>query len=374
MTHHRPQRTYCFSALIASFLLATCPPANAKTNPVEAVVNNNYVLADSRPWCIGRFVFDRPARSEVAYEKCVFWGDKIGVTTNVSQGTFQHEVDARENELRNKKRTNSISYKEMHERRLNSMILQTNIPWLEKSASPTKSSRLLIYTEYGDAPDLPFDGEGYVLAGSTMLSMKFILGSKAVQKVIQNESEWYRNVSYRDDWNVPTERGFCVNGALIGGPSRNSEVAEQTISLTPDKPSLLVIKMHDAVDADQQFSLLKTLPDLRQDLQERGYSHNVRILRKGKRQLGGMNAEEVLFSIKDGKTQVFQFYLQAPGNPDTTAQPHTEIQLMLGAELSDADKDSGMKPEDMSSPVDEADAIRAWDTLLNSMRLRPGAM
>ncbi|MBM7125936.1 hypothetical protein ISP19_11210 [Dyella flava] len=341
---------------------------------MEPIMNNNPLLAGSRPWCIGRFVIDRPAHSEIGYEKYEFTGDKIDITRNVSLGTFQYKVDAREDELREKKRTILIPYKESVKRGLPNGVVGTEIPWLEKAVSPSQTSRLLIYRQYGDHLNLPLDGEGYVLTGSTMLSMKFDLGGSVIQKVILDESDWYRNVSYRDNWDIPTERGFCINGALIGGPSRNSEVAEQTISMIPGKPSLFVIKMRDAVEADRKFSLLKTLPDLRNDLKERGYSHNVRVLREGKRQVAGMDAEEVLLSIKDGKTQVFQFYLQAPGDPNTTAQPHTEIQLLLGDELSDADKDSGMKPEDMSSPVDEAGAIQAWDTLLNSMHLRPGAM
>ncbi|MGT2491031.1 T6SS immunity protein Tli4 family protein [Cupriavidus basilensis] len=55
------------------------------------------------------------------------------------------------------------------------------------------------------------------------------------------------------------------------------------------------------------------------------------------------------------------------------AQPR-EIQLMLGDALTDADKDEGVKPEEVSSLVDEAGAIQAWDALLNSIRLRPGAI
>ena len=161
---------------------------------------------------------------------------------------------------------------------------------------------------------------------------------------------------------------------MIGGQSRNSEMAKQTIVLQPGRPTALLINMRNALDVDQQSSLLKTLPDLRQKLRAQGYSHNVRILREGKRQVAGMDAEEVLFSIKEGDAQLFRFYLLAPGNPDSVAQPHTEIQLMLGDTLTDADKGRGVKPEEMSSLVDEAGAIQVWDTLLNSMRLRPGAM
>ncbi|MFC0086414.1 T6SS immunity protein Tli4 family protein [Dyella flava] len=336
-------------------------------------MTDNPLLSDPRPWCIGRFVIDRPTHSEVSYEKYEFWGDKINIINNVSLGTFQHKASEREDELRKKRRTILIPYKESVKRGLPNGVLETDASWLEKVLSPTQNSRLFIFKEDGES-DASFSADGYVLAGTTMLTMKSSVADDGVQKFIDLTTAEYQSITYRENWTVPAERGFCINGALIGGPSRNSEVAEQTISMIPGKPSLFVIKMRDAVEADRKFSLLKTLPDLRNDLKERGYSHNVRVLREGNRQVAGMDAEEVLLSIKDGETQVFQFYLQAPGNPDTTAQPHTEIQLLLGDELSDADKDSGMKPEDMSSPVDEAGAIQAWDTLLNSMRLRPGAM
>jgi hypothetical protein len=334
---------------------------------LEPAMINHSLLADSRPWCIGRFVIDRPALSELSSEEYEYTGDKISTTRDVTPGLFQYEVSTREDELRNKKRITFLSsYKEMLAKGLNSMIVETNIPWLEQATSPTMTSRLLIYKENGDRRDISFDGEGYVLAGTNMLTMKFKVGSGAVQKVIHDESEWYRNVSYRDNWTVPPERGFCINGALIGGPSRNSEVAKQTIVLQPGRPSAFVIRMRDAVDGDQQGSLLKTLPDLRGKLRAQG---NVHVLREGKRQLAGMDAEEVLFSITEGGVRLFRFYLLAPGNPDTVAQPHTDIQLILGAT-----NDSTLTPEQASSPVDEAGAIQIWDTLLNSMRLRPGAM
>jgi hypothetical protein len=332
-------------------------------------MNNIPLLAGPRPWCIGRFVIDRPSHSEVYYEKYEYTGDKIDLASNVSPGTFRHKVESRESELRTKRRTTSISYREMLAKGLKSMIVETDVPWLEKAVSPASNSRLFVFKDDGDSQDISFNGEGYVLAGTNMLSMKFSLGSGSVEKVVRAESEWYRNVTYRENWTVPTERGFCISGALIGGPSRNSEVAEQSIILQPGRPSLFVIRMRDAVDGDQQSSLLKTLPDLRAQLRTQGYGHNVVVLREGRRQVAGMDAEEVLFSIREGRVQMFRFYLLAPGNPDTVAQPHTEIELTLGSTAN-----SRLPPEQASSPVDEAGAIQAWDTLLNSLRLRPGAM
>jgi Tle cognate immunity protein 4 C-terminal domain/Tle cognate immunity protein 4 N-terminal domain len=376
MVHHGQRcRRRRYVLLLVGFLLTAGLSAGARTSSLEPVMmTNNPLLADPRPWCIGRIVMDRPARSEMYFEQYKYWGDEIAIASNVSPGTFQHKVEVRENELRTKKRINSINLDEMLARKLNSMLLETDTSFLEKAVSPTPNSRLLFFKTNVDHPDLPFDEEGYVLAGTTMLTMKSILNPGDIEKSIKLTSDEYQYITYRDDWTVPTERGFCVSGALIGGPSRNSEEVKQSIILSPGRSSMLVINMRDAVDVDQQSSLLKTLPDLRKDLRDQGYGHNVHILREGKRQVAGMDAEEVLISIKDGGVQAFRFYLLAPGNPDSTAQPHTDIQLMLGDPLSDGDKQNGKTPEQASSPVDEAGAIQAWDTLLNSMRLRPGAM
>lgn len=358
--------------LRAALFLSICSlSACVRTVPVEPEMTNNPLLADPRPWCIGRLVMDRPARSGLSYEKYEYWGNKIDIARDVSPGTFHYRVDARESELRANKRIMSIPLTDEMMRTGDNGLHKTDAPWLEQAVSPTPNSRLLIFkTKVRE--DYPFTAEGYVLAGSTMLTMKFdVQRSSGIQKVTQRSTDVYQNITYRDDWTVPTERGFCIPGALIGGPSRNSELAEQTIVLQPGRASAFVIKMRDAVDVDQQSSLLKTLPDLRRQLRAQG---SVQILREGKRPVAGMEAEEVLFSIKEGGSQLYRFYLLAPGVHHSMAQPHTEIQLRLGSALTDADKDRGVKPEEVSSLVDEAGAIQAWDTLLNSMHLRPGAM
>lgn len=361
-------------ALRASlFLLLFGLSVGARTASSEPVMTNNPLLNDPRTWCIGRLVMDRPTHSEIYYESYEYWGDKIDIARNISPGTFQYKVETRESELRNKKRTILLSYQESVKRGLPNGVVEIDTPWLERAVSPTPNSRQLIFKEYGDV-DYSFKAETYALAGTTMLTMKSDIASDGVQGFIQLSNDEYQYITYRDDWTVPTERGFCISGALIGGPSHKSEALTQSIILLPGRSSLFVINMREAVDVDQQSSLLKTLPDLRKDLREQGYDHGVHILREGKRQVAGMDAEEVLFSIKEGGAQVFRFYLLAAGNPDTTAQPHTDIQLMLGDALSGGDKQNGVTAEQAASPVKEAQAIQAWDTLLNSMRLRPGAM
>lgn len=62
------------------------------------------------------------------------------------------------------------------------------------------------------------------------------------------------------------------------------------------------------------------------------------------------------------------FYLIAPGGPQTTTQPHAEIQLRRGGAPTARDEEQGTPPSELTSPVDEAGAIQAWDTLLGNLR------
>jgi len=349
---------------LSIFSLSAC----ANTTHMESVMTSNPLLVNPRPWCVGRFVIDRPAQTQTHTESYEYWGDKIDIKLNVTPGTFKYKVQTRETELRDKKRTIDLPLTAEMMRNGDNGIREISASWLEKVVSPTNASRLLIYNEFGDGPakDI-FEQEGYVLAGTTMLTMKSRLRRSDIDKSIRLTADEYQQITYRDNWTVPTEPGFCVNGALIGGPSRNSEALSQYWWLPV--AGTFGIQMRDAVDVDEQSSLLKDLPSLKHQLREQGYSGHVKILREGKRTVAGMDAEEVLFSITGDGVQMYRFYLLAPGKAKDVAHPHTAIQLLLGDPPQ-----AGVSAADATSPVEDAGAIQVWDTLLDSMRLRPGAI
>lgn len=76
----------------------------------------------------------------------------------------------------------------------------------------------------------------------------------------------------------------------------------------------------------------------------------------------------MLFELREGEVTSYPLYLLAPGDPNTLGEPRTSIQLVLGATRGD------LPPDWATSPVDEAGGLQVWDTLLNSLRLRPGAV
>ncbi|PQV49271.1 T6SS immunity protein Tli4 family protein [Paraburkholderia sp. BL21I4N1] len=316
---------------------------------------NNSPLSKARPWCVGRLVFDRPAISEISNESYVYRGDKLVTTHNVSLDAYREKVDARESELRTRQRVNPVNLSE-----------RTGHAWLEKAFSPVKDSRVFIYQEgVAKAIQLPFNSEGYIFADHTLFHTTGGIGSSGLDDSENIYNDTYRRFKARDNWTVPTESGFCIDGGIVTGSNVHTEEVSQSFALMPPRPALLLIKMRDSMDYDQGQPLTKNLSELRAKLNRMPGSYH--ILRKGKRPIAGMDAEEVLFALKDGAVTVYRFYLLAPGNPATPAQPHTSIELLLGTSPRD-----DFPPDQATSPLDESGALQLWDTLLNSLRVKPG--
>ncbi|WP_306453413.1 T6SS immunity protein Tli4 family protein [Burkholderia sp. FL-7-2-10-S1-D7] len=326
------------------------------TFSVEPTMTNP-LLSKPRPWCVGRFVFNRPATSELTNQRYGFWGDKLETQHNVAIATYQTKVGGLEKKLKTEKRIDPGN----NNNKLNHV-------WLEREISPRANAKVFAYVDaYTEGVKLPFDTEGYIYENSTLFHTTGSFGSTGLDKFEPVYTDLYRRIKARDNWSVPTESGFCFDGGIATGSSTFSEEVSQSFALMPGRPALLVIQMRESVTGDQKSPLTKTLPDLRAKMDQIS-SGSYRILRQGKRTVAGMDAEEVLFALKEGEITSYRFYLLAPGDPSTLAKPHTAIQLLLGAPSSD------LSPDQASSPVDEAGALQTWDTLLNSLRLRPGAV
>lgn len=314
------------------------------------------LLSNGRPWCIGRFVFDRPATSEISNQRYEIRGDRLETQYNVSPETYHSKIEALEKTLRTNQRVNPVDLTE-----------KTGHAWLERIVSPTKGSKVFVYQEgVAKAAKLPFHTEGYMFSDGTLFHTTGWIGSSAIDRVGEIYNDTYHRIKVRNNSTVPTEAGFCFDGGIVTGSSPYGEEVSQSFALMPGRPALFLIKMRNSIDGDQNEPLTKTLPELQAQLNR--LPGHFRILREGKRTVAGMDAEEVLFEIKDGGITSYQFYLLAPGTPGTLAMPHTAIQLLLGASSPD------LTPEQATSPVDEAGALQVWDTLLNSLRLRPGAV
>jgi hypothetical protein len=314
------------------------------------------LLSNLRPWCIGRFVFDRPATSEISSQRYEFRGEKLETQYNVSLASYKATVETWEKALRERPRLDPGRER-----------METGHPWLERAFSPVADSRVFVFQKLESNGDpISFDSESYIYGKTALFHTTGEIGSSAIGQSEQIYSDLVRRIKERDNWAVPTEAGFCFDGGIVTGPSTYPEEVSQSFALMPGRPALLVIQMRTSFTADQGDTLTRTLPELRAQLSR--IPGHYRIIREGKRTIAGMNAEEVLFEIREGQITAYQFYLLAPGEVRTHAKPHTAIQLLLGASRPD------LTPDQATSPVDEAGALQVWEAILNSLRLRPGAV
>ncbi|MGS0893432.1 T6SS immunity protein Tli4 family protein [Burkholderia stagnalis] len=330
--------------------------ACSMTFSVEPTMTNP-LLSKPRPWCVGRFVFQRPASSEITNQRFAFRGEKLETQHNASISTYRAKVSDLEKTLKTNIRIDPSDNNK-----------PTNHVWLEKDFSPRSDSKVFAYQmSHTDGINLPFKSEGFVFDGDEIFHTTGSFGPDALSKFEGFYTDLYRRIKARDNWSVPTESGFCFDGGIVTGSSTYPEEASQSFALMPGRPALLVIQTRKSMSEDQGQPLAKTLPDLRAKMDQVS-SGSYRILRQGKRTVAGMDAEEVLFALKEGEITSYRFYLLASGDPSTLAKPHTAIQLLLGA------SSPNLKPDEATSPVDEAGALQTWDTLLNSLRVRPSAV
>jgi hypothetical protein len=214
------------------------------------------LLSEPRPWCIGRFVFDRPVASEISNQRYEFRGEKIVTQYNVSLGGYLAKTEAREKELQAKRRIDPGNRNK-----------ETSRSWMEKAFSPVRDSRVFVYQDAAtDGITLPFDTEGYIYEKRTLFHTTGGIGSSAIGKAEDIYNDTYRRIKARDNWSIPTESGFCFDGGIVTGSSTYTEEVSQSFALMPGRPALLLMQMRDAVDTDRQpltRTLPRTLPQLR---------------------------------------------------------------------------------------------------------------
>lgn len=313
------------------------------------------VMRDTRPWCIGYFALDLPRNVAVENQEAKYMMYTIKTAAGVSRSEFADKVDAREHELKTALRTDLSSLQNA----------TTKNPWLHQAVRPSENSRLLIFRDADSASvaNLPYDVEGYAWSAETQFSLKTNFGVNYDQKNMQVASEILRNIRPRGDWDVPQDGAFCFNGGAIGGKPMPGFDATLAARLVPGRPSNLVVQLRESVDVDKDASLLKDLEQLKEQLKP--YAGHYTILRTGKRQFGGMQAEEMLVDIHADGVQKYEFYLLAPGVDGDLSKPHAAIQLLFGGE-----PDNDTSASIATSPVDKEQALQAWDTVLGSFHYR----
>jgi Tle cognate immunity protein 4 C-terminal domain/Tle cognate immunity protein 4 N-terminal domain len=169
---------------------------------------------------------------------------------------------------------------------------------------------------------------------------------------------------YRDENEIPTGVGFCINSGFLASKAPNREKYSAAIDLK-QFPSV-------SMSVDSYVTGTPT-----EGLIERSNSAiasmsapvlaGMTILRKAARNIGPVKGEEVLIRGNEGSKRSYEFNWKSEGQTNSVEFPAMSIRLAT------ADKKKDGSVIDAPFKTDK-EALELWDSLLNTLRLRPGAV
>lgn len=159
--------------------------------------------------------------------------------------------------------------------------------------------------------------------------------------------------------------GFCFQGVIFD-VGQDDEVASFKFRSTTVRDLWLSIDYH-AVKGQPSEGLFerdsKYVPE--------SLRAQVTTLRKRHREVAGMNAQEILDSVGSRKLAQQVFNVETRIDKRTFARPTISVFLRTGAEVNEGNQ--RIRPEGASTLSDDQ-VIELWDSMIDSIRLRPGAL
>lgn len=354
------------ASIAAGFLVLPLTNATFATASSASQENLMTSMDNPRALCIGRFVIamphawqTRPKTAEYLYA-----GNALETRHDVTLGIFENIVKERENDLKTKMRVDSSSPRGPN--------VVTRIPWLETSMAITAHARLLVYNENSKniLNEQFYQSEGYVWSNNTMFIVTPLAPDDQAAEAVLNARDVFPRIEGRANTEIPKQAGFCFDGGIVTGQQKFNESATAYFE-RPSTPGGLIfgIEMRPGVPSDDK--LLDRVSGLKQALGSLiSHTHT---LRSRERPLAGMDGQELLLKINLNGTDAYDFMwefkgvLSPDGEPMRVITPHARLELSIGEQ-----KDTNA--EYVGSTLSEEEAIELWDAILNSFRLRPGAI
>jgi hypothetical protein len=323
--------------LLALPLLAACHamPANASRN----------LKMDKTGWkthCFGRYLVDLPPDARVT-AKYKIWDDEIVWLKGYMPDMLKAEIDKREAELKAQKHKTKGSM------------------FVQRAAHPNGSTTLVSWSEpYYDKMYL---GETYFVVPHPYRVYRYN-GDISVNRLaiaLANNDRVSNALHARADNEIPTEPGFCINGGYIAGSEFMDE--EFSVSLGFPRHPDVSFGISGYVVGEPDKPLLE-----RTDSAVAGFLGKfagLSVLRKRKRPVGPIEAEEFLIAGREKGQTTYAFKWEAPGKAKSLALPNLNVELGLLEQT----------PPPPTPPFkDDDEALQLWDAIVDSIRLRPGAV
>ena len=163
-----------------------------------------------------------------------------------------------------------------------------------------------------------------------------------------------------------TAKGFCIGPIAVQGDSYSLEQTDFTFR-SKKRPDVIIEIDIDTYSNSSQESdtLLQRVSGERSLLSIFDVRHKV--LRKGNLTIAGMKAQEWLATFENGDHKDHQFAFESyRPKPSSPAHPAIHMEMTTGQQDLDGVRHT--------SSLSDKEAMAVWDTMVKSIRLRPGAV
>ena len=187
------------------------------------------------------------------------------------------------------------------------------------------------------------------------------------EEAVREMNRFATQLRLRDDYEIPVEQGFCVDGGFVDiQPEYENTAFGLRFKEFPDvRFSIQTLKNRDYLqESSSPSALRKSARERASVIQLASFFARVTTLREGRRQLDGWEGEEILTRRPEYKddTDAHEFRFFSVGQRHDALHPLLDIRMDTGVKEN---AKASVKP----SLTDEA-ALALWDKLLPTIRVR----
>ncbi|MDR9837721.1 T6SS immunity protein Tli4 family protein [Herbaspirillum huttiense] len=300
-------------------------------------------------FCTGHFLIDMPAGSALSGGNYRYDFARLEKPKAMSLEEFEAEMAAKEKLLRSTKHKVEPSL-------------------LRLLVKPDLYSWIFVYWEEDFITSVVevygyrwIDGTRYLFKKEAGMSKPSAGTMSRQDHAVERMRKILSNLRKRSTHDIPTEPGYCFEGGFIANPEWEMEEAGIDIDVAGHPDAFVSVWFYPLSRRAHSEPLLDRVGGVLQMLGRMATS--VHVLRRGDRQVGPYKGQEFLVTAPNsGGLRGHSFIWETEGD-GTLDTPALKIELTTGY------RDKKGNPQ--QTRLTDEQAIKLWDDVLNSFRLRP---
>lgn len=203
--------------------------------------------------------------------------------------------------------------------------------------------------------------DGYRWINGNRFQFQLDVGNGKQESGMKRVQEALTRLRPRADNDIPIEPGYCFERGFIANAEWENEEAGVDFRIADHPDTILSVWFYPLASFKHDKPLLERMGGMTQVLGNLATS--VHVLRKGDRQVGPYKGQEYLASAPNSggmRGHAFVWETQGGGTVET---PAIKIELSTGH--------SDRKGNPQKTSLTDEQAMKLWDDILNSFRLRP---